>query len=209
MSNEEIGKPDGRHARVDRGKIAAIEALLAIFAEGCSYPTAADIAKRAGISERTLFRYFGTFNDFISESVGFIYPTVSHYFTAEPPAGDLEARIKELIQLRIKFVGNYGIMALTVDLLAVKYASAKIAAATMEDLVATQLRQWLGDEGKKLSNETFVIVNHLLTIKSVVVLHSQLGRNCVDALTKTAVTIIKENTGNGSAHSVALAHGPR
>src|SRR5215210_6885295 len=49
---------DGRTARAERTRAALAEALLSLLEEGDLRPTAASIAARAGVSERTLFQHF-------------------------------------------------------------------------------------------------------------------------------------------------------
>lgn len=49
---------DGRSARSDRTRRALTGAMLALLDEGELRPTAAAIAARAGVSERTLFQHF-------------------------------------------------------------------------------------------------------------------------------------------------------
>ena len=46
-------KKDGRHERVERGKRAVYEALVELFGEGRYNPPVAEVAARAGVSERT------------------------------------------------------------------------------------------------------------------------------------------------------------
>ncbi len=48
---------DGRHARRHRATEAVVTATIDLFAEGELYPTAQQIAARAGVSLRSLFRY--------------------------------------------------------------------------------------------------------------------------------------------------------
>jgi AcrR family transcriptional regulator len=49
---------DGRRLRRDRNREAVVEALLELYREGNLTPSADEIAERAGISARSLFRYF-------------------------------------------------------------------------------------------------------------------------------------------------------
>lgn len=49
---------DGRHLRRDRNREAVVSALLELYREGHLRPAAEEIAGRAGISARSLFRYF-------------------------------------------------------------------------------------------------------------------------------------------------------
>ena len=49
---------DGRTVRAERTRHALVEALLALLNEGRLRPTAAEIAERAGVSERSVFQHF-------------------------------------------------------------------------------------------------------------------------------------------------------
>jgi len=70
MSDTNDEKKDGRHERVERGKRAVYEALVELFNEGRYNPPIAEVAERAGVSEGTLFRYFGSFNELIAGVIG-------------------------------------------------------------------------------------------------------------------------------------------
>lgn len=58
MTTIEIAPADGRHLRRDRNREAVVSALLELYREGTITPSADEIAGRAGISARSLFRYF-------------------------------------------------------------------------------------------------------------------------------------------------------
>ena len=60
MSTTEV---DGRRLRRDRNRDAVIDALLALFESGSYQPTTDEIAERAGLSPRSLFRYFDDVDD--------------------------------------------------------------------------------------------------------------------------------------------------
>jgi AcrR family transcriptional regulator len=60
---------DGRRARRDRGRLAVIEAVLDLLEEGGAPPLASDVAKRAGVSSATLFRYFETLDELQHEAI--------------------------------------------------------------------------------------------------------------------------------------------
>jgi TetR/AcrR family transcriptional regulator of autoinduction and epiphytic fitness len=49
---------DGRTVRAERTRRALVDALLALLNEGRLRPTAAEIAERAGVSERSVFQHF-------------------------------------------------------------------------------------------------------------------------------------------------------
>ncbi len=54
---------DGRRLRRQQNREAVLEALASMFSEGDYTPSSADIAERAGLSPRSLFRYFDDVDD--------------------------------------------------------------------------------------------------------------------------------------------------
>ena len=54
----DAGAIDGRLARRDRNRTAVLDAMLALFTEGDLDPTPEQVARRAGISPRSVYRYF-------------------------------------------------------------------------------------------------------------------------------------------------------
>src|SRR5712691_6310378 len=61
---------DGRRLRRDRNRTAVVDALLDLYGESNLRPSTAEIAERAGLSHRSLFRYFDDFDDLCREAVG-------------------------------------------------------------------------------------------------------------------------------------------
>ena len=58
---EDLRQPviaDGRRARGERTRLAVIEALLALVADGVAHPTARQVADRAGVALRTVYHHF-------------------------------------------------------------------------------------------------------------------------------------------------------
>lgn len=60
---------DGRHLRRDQNREAALEALIRLFSQGQYTPTSRQIADRAGLSLRSLTRYFDDFDDLIRSAI--------------------------------------------------------------------------------------------------------------------------------------------
>lgn len=54
---------DGRHRRAQANREAIVEALVSLYADGYVDPSAVEIAERAGVSERSLFRHFDDIDD--------------------------------------------------------------------------------------------------------------------------------------------------
>lgn len=60
---------DGRRLRRENNREAVLDVLVALFREGNYTPTSAQIAERAGLSMRSLGRYFDDFDDLIRAAI--------------------------------------------------------------------------------------------------------------------------------------------
>jgi AcrR family transcriptional regulator len=58
-----IDEVDGRRLRREQNREAVLDALVALLGEGTYQPSSNEIADRAGISPRSLFRYFDDIDD--------------------------------------------------------------------------------------------------------------------------------------------------
>lgn len=54
---------DGRRVRREQNRESVLDAVVALFVEGTYQPTTDEVARRAGISPRSLFRYFEDVDD--------------------------------------------------------------------------------------------------------------------------------------------------
>lgn len=75
------GIQDGRKARRSRSRERIVEAAFLIVQRGNWRPSAADIAKQAGVSVRTVFDIFGTLDD-VYEELMRAYSTSLRYIYA-------------------------------------------------------------------------------------------------------------------------------
>ncbi len=92
---------DRRRLRSERGREQVVEALLALYDEGDALPGAARIAERAGVSERSVFRYFADLDALAAEAVARQIERVGHLFAPPPADGPVEQRIRALVDQRL------------------------------------------------------------------------------------------------------------
>lgn len=64
----EVLVEDGRVRRSRETRARLLEATWALLGEGNWRPTAREIARRTGVSQRTVFAHFGTLNDLMTEA---------------------------------------------------------------------------------------------------------------------------------------------
>jgi AcrR family transcriptional regulator len=122
---------DGRRVRREQNREAVLDAMVELFEEGSYQPTTDEIAQRAGISPRSLFRYFIDSEDLsravIDRELVTSQPLLELTVVDDAP---LDERIRSLVEARVRL---YETIAPT--------ARAARLAATRNPTIAKQLRE--------------------------------------------------------------------
>ena len=108
------GSTDGRSLRRERNRDSVIDALLDLVREGNMDPGGAEIAERAGVSHRSVFRYFDDLGDLITTAID---TELNRAFALgqidDLGEGTLNHRIEVLVDSRLrKFDYTHGIVSL-------------------------------------------------------------------------------------------------
>src|SRR5271166_5464622 len=100
---------DGRRLRRALNREAVVDALLDLYSEGNLRPSTDEIAERAGISPRSLFRYFEDADDLAGEAVsrqlGRVMPLLPLGVAADAPFDD---RVAALVDQRLRLFSTLG-----------------------------------------------------------------------------------------------------
>ena len=91
---------DGRAARGARSREAIIDALFELVGQGILRPTAQDVATRAGVGIRTVFRHFRDMDSLYVEIDARLRAEMRPKIESVHPTGNLEARIRGLVAHR-------------------------------------------------------------------------------------------------------------
>lgn len=183
MSSATIHKLDGRHERVRKGKEAAIHAIIELVTEGRVNLTAADIAERAGISERTFTRYFDSLGELISVSYQQIQPHIEHMITLDVPVGDLNSRLTTFVNLRLSLIRTYGPLVDAVEQLSSNWAVAKEVVRERDHFLEVQFQRWFSAERTKMNEDRFTVIGHFLSYSSLRQLFYTLGSRTEQVVT--------------------------
>jgi AcrR family transcriptional regulator len=126
----EVAEVDGRRLRREQNREAVLDALLAMFEDGHYTPTTNEIAERAGISPRSLFRYFDDVDDLGRAAI-------ERHLASAAPLLELEVDVRAPLADRIDAV-----VAARVRLWSAIEPTARAArfAALRNPLMATTLR---------------------------------------------------------------------
>lgn len=101
--------PDGRNQRRDRNREAVVTALLELYREGRLGPSADEIAARAGISVRSLFRYFDDVEALVRTAIArqqaHLAPLYALDTTPDQPVSE---RIERFVAARVRLLRGMG-----------------------------------------------------------------------------------------------------
>lgn len=89
---------DGRHARSQRTRTAVAEAMLDCLEEGMLRPSAKEVAERAGVSSRAVFRHFENMESLFEEASQI---QIERVMSTLPPVlgeGSLDQRVDSLVR---------------------------------------------------------------------------------------------------------------
>lgn len=100
---------DGRSRRRDRNREAVVEALLDIYREGDLAPSVETIAARAGISVRSLFRYFEDIDALVRTAVISQQRHLAPLLTLDIPLDlPFEQRLRRFVAARVRLLEGIG-----------------------------------------------------------------------------------------------------
>jgi len=129
---------DGRHRRAERSRAAVVDALLSLYDDGVVRPGVADIAARAGVSPRSVFRHFADLEGLAEAAIDRQWERVHVLFDAPAPEGDLGTRVSALVDQRLRL---YGAVIGVARAAAVLSSSSPVVASTLR-----ARRRLLGDQ---------------------------------------------------------------
>ncbi len=78
---------DGRRHRRRRNRDAVVDALLGLYRDGNLHPSSCEIAERAGLSPRSLFRYFDDVDDLVRAAISRQLERTKPLLPIDAPAG--------------------------------------------------------------------------------------------------------------------------
>jgi AcrR family transcriptional regulator len=94
---------DGRRLRREQNRDAVLDALVQLFDEGDYQPTADEVAARAGISPRSLFRYFEDVDDLARAAIERELQANAAKLRLEvDPGAPLDERITAVVNRRLE-----------------------------------------------------------------------------------------------------------
>jgi AcrR family transcriptional regulator len=99
---------DGRTQRSARSREAVVDAMLDLLDEGSLRPGAAEIASRAGVSVRTVFRHFEDLEQLFATATEHQAGRIAPLLLTPPPTGTRAERVDSLVSHRAHLYERIG-----------------------------------------------------------------------------------------------------
>jgi len=129
---------DGRVVRRERNRDAVVDAIMVLIQSGETQPAMADVARLAGVSERSIFRHFESREALLAAVIDRQVEVVSGLLREIPPTGPLASRISAFVSERARLYEEITPMR-----------RAALHVVEVSDLVSDRLadtRAWLREE---------------------------------------------------------------
>jgi AcrR family transcriptional regulator len=144
----------GRRFRSDslRKRDAVVDALLDLYREGELSPSAGHVAERAGVSERSLFRYFDSLDDLVGVAIAHQYARLSPVLPLVVEAGtSLTDRIRLLVDHRIVLFETIGLVGVATRAHEPHHPAITAGLTRLRSMLRSQLRELFAAELSQLS----------------------------------------------------------
>ncbi|MGY6500626.1 MAG: TetR/AcrR family transcriptional regulator [Acidimicrobiales bacterium] len=100
---------DGRNARRQRNRDAAVDAMLSLIDSGSLAPTMSEVAVAAGLSPRSLFRYFDDIEDLVRSAVARQQERLAPLAAVSvDPGAPLADRVRSVVAQRMRAIEAMG-----------------------------------------------------------------------------------------------------
>lgn len=168
---------DGRRARGARNKSAVVAALLELYQSGEVQPSAARIASMAGVSERSVFRYFDDMEDLATTAVAIQWDRVVHFYTDLSPQGTFQERLAAIVDHRLALYDKVSGVFRVSMIAAVRIGTAAQAVEQRRDYLRRQARKQFRSEIDSQTDPAIAaaIVDYSLSLENIDYLRRSLG----------------------------------
>ena len=102
MATATAPRRDGRTLRAERSRRAIVEAMLAWVGEGVLEPTAQQVADRAQVGIRSVFRHFAEMDALYAEIGALVREKARPLITEPAPTGTIRERLREMVRRRAR-----------------------------------------------------------------------------------------------------------
>ena len=171
MTNIPASAVDGRSLRRERNRQDIVDALLGLIENGETEISAALIASKAGLSERSIFRYFDDVNDLYRSVCDLAFSKEIEYALIDDAGiGSLDTKIENFVNQRVRIYTMNEKIAPAARSFAFKNPIIKKQLVFGRKLLRTQIIKHFADElsvfDKQQQQAAVAIIDSLTTFES-------------------------------------------
>lgn len=176
-SQDRPERVDGRRERGSRNKLAVVSALLDLYAQGEVNPSAARVAEVAGVSERSVFRYFDDMDDLSSAAVELQWERVKPLYLDLDSKGSFDQRLQAIVNHRLRLqdsiAGVFKVAAVT----SLRRPAVALAVEQRRQYLRSQAIRQFETELNRLEDAPVrrAIVDHVLSLENIDYLKNSVG----------------------------------
>lgn len=173
----ETERVDGRRERGHRNKTAVVSALLDLYANGEPNPSAARVAEVAGVSERSVFRYFDDMEDLASAAVELQWDRVKPLYLDLDATGDFESRLQSIVNHRIRLYDSIAGVFRVATMTAIRRPAVALAVEQRRQYLRQQSAQQFAAEVDRYDDAPVrrTILDHVLSLENIDYLKNSAG----------------------------------
>ncbi len=138
---------DGRARRRERNREAVVAALLELYREGRLQPSADEVAERAGVSVRSVFRYFDDTEAMVRAGITRQQQHLAPLYALEVPAGaPFTERLRRFVDARTRLLAGMGPVGRVARALAIRQPLVEAELARIRQRLRDQLTEVFAPE---------------------------------------------------------------
>jgi AcrR family transcriptional regulator len=177
VRDTDVPRVDGRRERGHRNKTAVVSALLDLYADGEPNPSAARVADVAGVSERSVFRYFDDMEDLASAAVELQWDRVKPLYLDLDSTGDFETRLQSIVNHRLRLHESIAGVFKVATMTAIRRPAVALAVEQRRQYLRSQTTQQLASETDRCGDAPVrrIIIDHILSLENIDYLKNSAG----------------------------------
>ena len=192
---------DGRRLRREQNRDAVLDALVAHFREGSYQPSTNEIAERAGISPRSLFRYFDDVDDLNRSAIDLQLRKARPLLDAGVrPDAPTRTKIEHIVEARVRLFETIAPAARAARVSAHRHSVVAAQIAESRSYLRSQLRRTFAPELQGRAAR-FPAIDALCAFETYELMRNDQGLSrakTVDALVSALAALLEDSLLRGS-----------
>lgn len=148
-----------------------------LYSDGEPNPSAARVAEVAGVSERSVFRYFDDMEDLASAAVELQWDRVKPLYLDLDADGDFDTRLQSIVNHRIRLHESIAGVFKVATMTAIRRPAVALAVEQRRQYLRNQTSQQFAVEVERCDDAPVrrIIIDHILSLENIDYLKNSAG----------------------------------